>query len=232
MKYLLSALCLISCQAGALTFTTENFPPVNFSTDGGKTVTGSSAEIIKEMLRRTGHKATITLHPWRLAYKLAQDDAGTCVFSTSRTEVRENKFKWVGPLATTQWILYARADSPISAKSLDELKPYIIGSYHADARAIYLKEKGFTVDEANTEQQSLKKLAAGRVDLWAATDHSGLWNARLLGIKIKPVITFKETQLFVACNPAVPDADITAMNAALKAMHADGTVQRLTAPYR
>ena len=53
MKYLLSALCLISCQAGALTFTTENFPPVNFSTDGGKTVTGSSAEIIKEMLRRS-----------------------------------------------------------------------------------------------------------------------------------------------------------------------------------
>ena len=118
MKWLLAFLALASAQAGALTLTTEDYPPFNFSTDGGKTMTGSASDVMNEVLKRTGIKATMSLYPWERAYKAAQDDKDTCVFSATRTEAREKLFKWVGPLASDSWTLYAKPDSTITAKTL------------------------------------------------------------------------------------------------------------------
>ena len=231
---LLAMLALVCApHAGALTLLTEDFPPLNYSTDGGQTVVGASTDLLREALRRTGTRASIELHPWRYAYKQALDAKDTCAFSTSRTEARESLFKWVGPLSQSQWMLYARADSPIRPMdSLEALKAYVVGGYQGDARTLYLKEQGVTVDEAQTEQQSLKKLEARRVDLWSATSNSGPWNAKQLGIAIKPIIAYREGQAsYAACNLSVPDELIARLNAALSAMRADGTTERLIAPY-
>ena len=219
--------------AFALTLLTEDFPPLNYSPDGGQTVVGTSADLMREALRRSGISAALVLLPWRLAYKRAQDDKEACVFSTSRTAEREALFKWVGPLSQSQWMLYARADSPIApAAALDELKKYVIGGYQGDARTQYLKEQGFMVDEANTEPQSLKKLEAKRVDLWSATSNSGPWNAHQLGIAIKPIIAYQQGQAsYAACNPALPDELINRLNRALDAMRADGTYRRILETY-
>ena len=232
MRRLLLVFLLLSGQASALTLVTEDYPPLNFTTDGGQTITGSATDVMREILRRTGIPATISLRPWRLAYKLAQDNPETCVFTTVRTEARESLFKWIGPLATSHWTLYALADNPISARTLNDLKPYAIGGYQSDAKALHMKALGFKIDEANTELQSLKKLQAGRVDLWIASTNSGPWNARALGIRIKPVFTLKEAHGYAACNRAVPSADIARMNAALQAMRADGTYERLMQAYK
>jgi len=232
MKWLLAILSLACSQAWALTLTTEDYPPLNFSADGGKTLTGSSTDVMNEVLKRTGMKATIALYPWQRAYKMALDDKDTCVYSTTRTEGREKLFKWVGPLAPATWILYAKADSPIVAASLEEARKYTIAGYQGDAKAIFLKEKGFKVDEAVNEEQSIKKLDAGRVDLWAATAGAGPWFAKSLGIKVKPVVSFQEVQMYAACNLAMPDADIAKMNDAIKAMKADGTQDKFLKAYQ
>jgi polar amino acid transport system substrate-binding protein len=232
MKLILAILSLISSQAWALTLTTEDYPPLNFSTDGGKTVTGSSTDVLNEVVKRTGMKATIAIYPWQRAYKMAQDDKDTCVYSTTRTEAREKLFKWVGPLAPSTWTLYAKADSPITAKTLDDVKKYTIGGYQGDAKAIFLKEKGFKVDEAVNEEQNVKKLDAGRIDLWASTSGAGPWFAKTLGVKIKPVVAFQDVQMYAACNLAMPDADIAKMNDAIKAMKADGTQDKFIKAYQ
>ena len=225
---------LLACAlpAQALTLLTEEYPPLNFSTDGGQTVVGLSTDVLREALGRAGMPASFALHPWRNAYRMAQETPDTCVYTTVRTEAREKQFKWVGPLASTHWTLYALADSPIKGNSLNELKRYVVGGYQHDAKSLYMQSLGFRVDEANTEQQSLKKLAARRVDLWVSSTNSAPWNARALGVKIKPVYTLKEVFGYAACNPAVPDADIDRLNATLRQMRSDGTYERLSAPYR
>lgn len=232
MKWLFAVLSLVSVQAGALTLTTEEYPPFNFSKDEGKTITGSSTDVMNEVLKRTGNKATITLYPWERAYKSAQDDKDTCVYSTTRTEAREKLFKWVGPLVVDQWVLFAKPDSTITAKSLDDVKKYTIGGYQGDAVGIFLKGKGLNVSETMKDEQNAKKLEAGRIDLWATSVVSGPLLAKAAGVKLKPIFTFKEIEMYAACNPAMPDADIAKMNDAIKAIKADGTLDKIMKAYQ
>jgi len=231
MKRLLLLLCCLSTPIWALTLTTEEYPPLNFSPDNGVTVSGSSTDLMREIMRRSGLTGTISIYPWQRAFNMALNIKEGCVFSTTRTEAREHQFKWVGPLSTTRWVLFAKADSSIQAKTLDELRPYTIGGYQGDAKALFLIEKGFKVDEAINEDQNFKKLNAGRISLWAAGSDNGPWYAKKLNIKIKPVLVFNEVRLYAACNPAISDADITRMNEALKAIKADGTYNRIIKAY-
>ena len=218
--------------AAALTLTTEEYPPFNYSADGGKTIVGSSSELLREALRRSALQATITLYPWQRAFNMALRDKDSCVYSTTRTAAREKRFKWVGPLADSTWVLFARADSPIQASTLAELKPFRIGGYQGDAKAAFLKAQGLTLDEAVNEEQNIRKLDAGRIELWAATSEYGPWYARKFGVGIKPVLVFQHVQMYAACNPAVPDDDIARLNDALEAMRQDGSFDRIMSRHR
>lgn len=232
MKLIAALLSFVTVNAFALTLTTEEYPPYNFSKDDGKTVTGLSTDVMREVVKRTGMKATFALYPWKRAYMMAQEDKETCVYSTTRTEAREKLFKWVGPLTPNTWVLYAKADSPISIKTLEEAKKYKVGGYQGDAKAAFLKEQGFTVDEAMNEEQNIKKLEAGRLDLWAASSGVGPWIAKSMGVGIKPVLSFKEVEMYAACHLSMPDADINKMNEAVKAIRADGTYDRISKSYQ
>ena len=225
----------LACAAGAeaqLTFVTEQHPPHNFLGDDGQTILGSSTDIVREMLRRSGLSAKIDIYPWPRAYRLAQNDAQTCVYTTARTPAREEFFQWVGPLATAHWMLYTRADANISAQSISELTGRVFGGYQDDAKSNLLRDNGLVIDTARNEEQGLRKLMAKRIDLWVATSHTGPWLARKLGAKIKPVLIFGEGQLYAACNLQLPTQDVARMNAALRAMQADGSLQRHIANYQ
>lgn len=217
--------------ASALTFTTEDAPPYNFSKDGK--MTGSATDIMNEMLKRTGLQATITLLPWERAYSMGKDDKDTCVYSTTRTEPRESLFKWVGPLADNNWVLFAKMDSPIKIDKLDDAKKYKIGGYQGDAVAVFLQSKGFKVDETIKDPQNVDKLEAGRIDLWASGSQGGPFIAKQHNppVKVKPVFNIKETQLYLACNKGMGDDLIKKMNDAIGGMIKDGTTQKIFAKY-
>ena len=220
-----------SLPAVALTFTTEDFPPFNFSPDGGKTVSGSATDILREAMKRTGLQASISLMPWERAYKMGQDDKNTCVFSTTRTEAREPLFKWVGPLVDNNWIIFAKSDSPIAGKALDDVKQYKIGGYRGDAAALFLKEKNMKVEEADNDDQNVRKLGAGRIDRWIAGSLAGPWIAKKAGVPIKPLFTVKETQMYLACNKGVADDVTKKLNDAIKAIRSDGTAEKIYKSY-
>jgi polar amino acid transport system substrate-binding protein len=231
VKHLILLLMALSAQAGAINLNTEEYPPLNFSLDGGQSISGSSTDLMREVMKRSGLTGNFTLYPWQRAYNMALKDKDSCVFSTTRTEAREKLFKWVGPLSSSSWVLFARAGSPIRARTLEEARPYTIGSYQGDAKAVYLKENNFTVDEASNEEQNIRKLQAGRIELWATASDSGPWLAKKLNIEIRPVLTFNEVYLYAACNLAVPDADIAKMNDAIRSIKADGTYRRIMKAY-
>lgn len=232
-KFLLSAvisLGALTAQATELTLTTEDYPPFNYGKDGQ--VVGLATDIVKKLMERTGTKGSFALYPWQRAYTMAQEDPNTCVYTMARTEAREALFKWVGPLAFDNWVLFAKADSPIKADKIEDLKSYTIGGYQGDAATDYFIQRQFKVEVVPNNRYNPKKLESGRIDLWVMGDISGRFLAGQEGVTaIKPIITIKESALYLGCSKSVSDEVITKLNTELKAMHTDGTIAAIQKNY-
>jgi polar amino acid transport system substrate-binding protein len=234
MKRLLCAGLLLSSGAWAetLILTTEEAPPFNYSTDHGKTVVGSATEVVNELFKRAAIDYTIKMYPWARAIEMGHYDKNTCVYSTTRTEEREKSFLWVGPIAPNDWVLFAKADSAITLDSLEAARQYKIGGYRGDAITLYLQGQKFAIDEAGNDEQSVQKLNAGRIDLWATGVSAGPFVSAKMKIKVKPLLNFKKTELYLACNTSVAQATIDKLNATLQAMSADGTIETINKKYQ
>lgn len=239
-KYLRLGLLLTALACGApvraLTLVTEDYPPFNMLADGGKSVGGLSTDIIREMMKRADIPISVGLYPWQRALSLALTDKDTCVYSAVRTEKRELQYKWVGPVVSDDWALFAPADSTIHLQMLEDARAYKLGGYQGDAAGDYLVSRKFNVDIASADKLNPQKLMAGRIDLWIAGVRTGPFVASREGVRnIKPILVFgeaKDYQMYLACNKAVPDATITRLNSILKQMQQDGTIGRIQTQYK
>lgn len=217
---------------------TENFPPYNMAINGKNfaqedSIDGIAVDIVKEMFKRAGVQYSLTLRfPWDRIYKLALEKPGYGVFVTARLPERESQFKWVGPIGPDDWVLLAKADSPISLNNLDEAKKYCVGAYKGDAMAQYLSEHGFEPVLALRDQENAAKLRDGQIDLWASGDPAGRYLAKQVGVTgLKTVLRFNSDQLFLALNRETPDAVVQKLQAALDKMRAEGFVDDVLNSY-
>ncbi|MGO4379176.1 substrate-binding periplasmic protein [Pseudoduganella sp. RAF53_2] len=215
--------------APPLNITGEYTPPASMM--DGNEVVGREGEKIREMLQRSGISYKIGLLPWKRAYMMAQNDAFTCVYSTSRTAEREKQFKWVGPTDEAEWVLLGRADRKYQINSLEDARAMRIGTYNGDARDEYLRTRGFHVDPVPNDASNPKKLMIDRIDLWAVGARTGSTVLARFAPDIVPVLVFNRVKVYLACNNTVPDAMIERMNAALDTMRRDGSFVRLERKY-
>jgi polar amino acid transport system substrate-binding protein len=232
---LLAALCTASharpTAAPRLYLATEASPPSSML-EGGK-VTGIATDKVRALMARAGAGYVIELLPWKRAYTAALRRPDACVFSTTRLPAREHLFKWIGPLDEAQWVLMGRADRDYGLHGLDDARRYRVGTYNGDARDQYLRERGFVVDPAQNDLINPRKLLLNRIDLWAASLRNGStvlaehgWAGRIV-----PVLVFNRVQVYLACNPAVPDALVARLNAAAGEMARDGSLRRIERDY-
>ena len=225
------ALAGVQPPATLLHITTEYSPPT--SMQEGDVVVGSATDKVREAMTRAGVPYTLEMLPWKRAYTAALSRPDVCVYSTTRTPERERLFKWVGPTDEGDWVLLGRADRNYRLTTLEDARSLRIGTYNGDARDEYLRSRGFNVDPAPNDMINPQKLMMNRIDLWAAGFRRGsaVMEANGWAGKIVPVLTFKRVRLYLACNPAVPDATIDRLNASLEAMGKDGTTRRLDRKY-
>jgi polar amino acid transport system substrate-binding protein len=217
---------------------TENFPPYNMADDGKNFATdehvkGIAADLVREMFKRADIPYSLTLRfPWERIYKLGLEKPGYGVFVMARLPEREKAFKWVGPLGPDDWILLARADSPIKLETLAQARRYKIGAYKGDAIEISLTEKGMNPVIALRDQDNASKLKAGEIDLWATGDPAGRYLARQLGITdLKTVLRFNSASLFLALNKNTPDEVVAKLQMALDEMRSQGFVDEVMGRY-
>jgi polar amino acid transport system substrate-binding protein len=220
-----------------LTLLTEYAPPASMLEDGSATgvgeVIGRASDAVRELMARTGTPFTMEIQPWKRAYTAALERPDTCVFSTTRLPERDPLFKWIGPLDTADWVLLGRANHRYALRTLEDARPLRIGTYYGDARDAYLRERGFKVDAAQNDMINPQKLLLGRIDLWAASMPRGSVVVELNGWsgQIVPVLSFKQVDVYLACNRSVPDALVKRMNTVIEAMHRDGAVRRIEKKY-
>jgi len=221
-----------AARAGVLYITTESAAPSSMSDSDGQVI-GIATDKVRAVLARAGQAYTIELLPWKRAYAAARERPDACVYATTRTPEREASFKWVGPIDSAEWVLMARANEPISLRTLDDARPYRIGTYNGDARDQFLRSRGFRVDPAPNDLTNPRKLLLGRIDLWAAALRVGSPVLEQNGWagKIVPVLVFNRLEVFLACNRAVPDALIKRLSAAVVALEQEGAMQRIERAY-
>jgi len=217
---------------------TENFPPFNMAADGknyaaDRNISGINAEIVREMFKRAGIAYSLTLRfPWERIYNQALEQPNQGLFSTTFTPEREPLFKWVGPLASTGWVLLAPAGSPMRLSSLEQAKQYQVGAYKNDAVSQHLESKGFEPINSLRDQENVGKLLKGQIDLWATTDPVGPYLAKQEGVSgLTTVLRFNDAQLFLALNQQTPDEVVTRLQSALNEMKSDGAIDAIMRRY-
>ena len=228
------------CLAGEkFNLVTENFPPFNMSLQENKfehkdeNIYGINTDIVRELFKRAGYDYRLKLRNWDYAYNFAQRKTLRGVFGTTYTEARKPLFQWVGPLATNDWVLFARDDAGITLSQVEDAKAFTIGCYKNDSRAQFLMTNGYKASELEDDSLNPKRLAEGLIDLWITSTSSGLYYAKQAGINnIHPVFTIKETQLYLAMNKETPTTYIAHLNDVLADMRSDGTVERIQSLYR
>lgn len=226
-----AATCLAAGARPRLQITTESSPPSAMMGEGG--ITGFATEKIRMIMDRAGIDYQIEILPWQRAYTLAERTASTCVYSTTRVPEREALFKWIGPTHENDWTLFGRADRDYKIASIEDARKYRIGAYNGDVRSDALIAQGFIVDTVQDKLSNPRKLLVGRIDLWASSVRvgSGIVADNGWSGQIVPVLTFKRTELYLACNPSVPDALVAKMNAALRAMNSEGVSAAIERKY-
>lgn len=220
----LASLCAASVSARPrLLIVTESSPPSAMMGEKQQVI-GFATEKVRTIMERVGIDYRIHMLPWKRAYLLAQYQANTCVYSTTRVPEREKMFKWIGPTHENDWTLFGRADRNYRIASIEDARKYRIGAYNGDVRSDALIAQGFIVDTVQDKLANPRKLLVNRIDLWASSVRVGNsivaehgWEAQIV-----PVLTFKRTQLYLACHLSVPDALVMRMNTALRVMNSEG----------
>ena len=214
---------------------TEDFPPFNYAGADGKAV-GQSTEVVNSILARLNQKAEIEILPWTEGYSIARAGPRVALYSTGRTDERENLFKWVGPIASSEYTLYARNGSGLQINSLEAAKKAgRIGVVKDDVRHQFLQENRFdNITTCGSDAECLRNLMAGTTDLWLGSSANAADIAQKEGIDpsaytaLYPVRT---VQLYIAFSNDTPDSVITRWQDALDAMKGDGTFDAIRKKY-
>ena len=83
---------------GKLEYLTEEYPPYNYSDPQGQP-TGLAVDLLQMIWQHSGvTPQPVRILPWARGYYLLTQKPNVVLFSTARTEAREDLFKWVCPI--------------------------------------------------------------------------------------------------------------------------------------
>jgi len=219
---------------GILQLMTEDYPPVTFMQDGE--VTGLATDMVKEICFRNRVPTRIRMTSWSSAYQMALVNPNVVLFSTERTEQREELFNWVGPIGHNITSFYARKGSGITVTSLDDAKRVAaIGTTTGWFSEQYLEGEGFTnLVSSPLPTDTVDKLINGEVDLAVFTDLTIpeiLEQAGYAMDDIEPVYAVMTTYFYIALSLGTPQETVSLWRQTLQAMKDDGTFEQIYKKY-
>jgi len=218
-----------AARAETVSFTTESYPPFNYS--DGDVLKGTHIEQVQMMMAAAGIDYSITILPWARAYMLAQTTPMTCVIGTAHKPDRDKLFKWVEPLLMDRSVLVTHEGSGIHAASLDEARKYTVGTWRSDYTQTILHDLGFPKIDVSTEfRAALRKLMNDRIDLIPISAFS-IGKLRREGNPVQEVMSLATQPMGIACNKDFPDDLLKKMQAALDKLISDGTQKALYEKY-
>ncbi|WP_018954003.1 substrate-binding periplasmic protein [Thioalkalivibrio sulfidiphilus] len=220
-----------------LVWITEEYAPYNYAQDGQ--VTGVAVDILVKIWERLGVNRTVAdiqLLPWARGYRMALDQPGTCLFSTTVTDARRELFTFVEPIMDASISIIAPRDRGLEVADVAALAPYRIGVVREDIGDQLLQEEGFSGTYVRTDSARIliRMLRGERFDAAAYNERVANWVMVQEGIDpalYEPALVLREGYMGYACHKDTDPALIAQLQDALDALIADGTVAEITNRY-
>ena len=215
---LLSFTLAFTALAGAndfskLTIMTEDFPPFNYNQDGK--VAGSAVDLLIQASAAAGKPIAnndINLMNWARAYKAVQSGPNALLFSMTRTESRENLFKWAGPIGENRVVIWAKKSSgiaPFDNIKDNALKVGVVRDTVGDQLMMTAGASDNGLMRNSKPEGAAKMLISDRMKLWAYSENSGAQQLIAAGANVDDyeiVHVLKASQLFFAFSKDVDDS--------------------------
>lgn len=200
---------------------------------------GFVAEIVKEAFKRSGYEVKFQFYPWARSVKMSDDGVVDGYFPEYYAKEREEFASFSEPFDGGPVGFFKKKTDKISYSKLEDLKAYKIGVVRG-----YVNEEKFDAakflkkEEATDDLTNIKKLLAGRIDMFVCDKFVGLSIANSqMPDKVKelefidpPLIT---QNLYVCISKKAKNntAKIKAFNDGLVKMKKDGAYKKILAKY-
>jgi ABC-type amino acid transport substrate-binding protein len=150
---------------------TEPYPPLTFRSENGE-IQGYGTDIVNEIMKRNNICYDIHLSSWSNGYQMALVNPNFCLFTMDKTDIRENLFKWVGPIGTNTTWIYVKEGSGIVVKSIEDAKNLpSIGVVNSWFSTQYLEQLGFNNLLFDSDPEALaEKLIKGEISAFICSD--------------------------------------------------------------
>lgn len=218
-----------------LVITTNTYPPY-VSADG-------QHSFFPELFDAIGKKmhVSFTFHfaPWKRGEANVKSHTAWATIPYKKTEEREKDFDFSAPLyqSTARFFLYSSNGTKpqIGYGRLSDLHPFSIGGVQGYYYTQWFKDAHLNVDYALSEEQNLKRLALGRIDMTPVAETLGWYLIDKLfpPDKAKNFYTLDKPltsgDLFLMTAKDYPDGKelLARFNIALAEIKNDGTMLRL-----
>ena len=222
---------------GKLEYLTEEYPPYNFSDEQGQP-TGLAVELLQMVWKNSGvAPPPIRILPWARGYYLLPQKPNVVLFSTARTQAREDLFKCGCPIGYSEYILLGRKAQNITLTAFEQMSQYKISAVRSDAAEQLLLNNGMddnNIIPANRLNQAVKMLASGRADLLATSKLAGydaLREMKLNSDDFNVAMVLSAEQLCYAFSRQVDDKEIKLFQSGLTRALASQEFLKLQAKY-
>lgn len=231
------ALCLVlppaTANADSIRLIMQEFPPFNFTDQQTGKIQGILTEKVQEMLKRAGESSSVSSSSLARVLHAALNEENTCALGVHRTPEREASYKWVGPLIVDDWVLYGRKQESRQLKTIEDAKPFVIGSFKNASSGIALSEQGYKVEFASRDEDNPRLLVNGRIEYWNASELHGMYLAQQQGYgsEISRALRYKSLGLYLACNLRMEKNRIDLLIQLNKEIDNDGSMEKFIRKY-
>ena len=235
--------CLFSANAWALTvddfsYMTEDYPPFNMSGADGVATGAVRRGTLVGHFRKNGFVENGEGHPSApLGARIpeVQNTPNTCLFLMTLTDERKPMFKWVGPVVVNTFDAIALKSKGLKIASAEELVGLKAGVIRDDVGDALAQKAGIKqIERVPSNDQNIKKLNEGRIDIWVFGESSAKIQLKEMGMNpddYESVWRLSESGLYFAFHKDVDDALIASMQKVLDEMKADGTYEAIMKKY-
>lgn len=227
MKTIISFCLFLSVTFASNTFVlnTFDFPPYINKKEG------LVLDIVKELFEKSNISYTIKSLPTSRAIRNAQNLNMNIVTPIQRSQEREVKFKWVGPILISQTAIFSLANNNIKIDVLRDIENKEVLVLRGSVEQRYLRDFGIKTQAVKSDLQNVHKLKINRAEIWATDTISASYFSRKTNIDIKKHLIFMTTLRSLAFNINTDEKIIELLNDNLQKMYNDGTIEKILQKY-
>lgn len=214
----------------------ESFAPLMWKDKESGAPRGIAIEIGKAILEKAGYTVVVETCPWIRCQVIAENE-GAFITGFSTNDERLKKFVFSDPTMYDEVVIVTKKGKEFPFNKNEDLKGKRIGSQNGSTFGTRFEElkKIFKPDFDHADVARVKKIDADRIEAGIfSLGHAGFaYSAKLAGFKpedfiILPELIAKDPN-YMATGMKTPNAKekIARINAAIKALTADGTIARL-----